>query len=156
MSDSFSSGAGGAGRSSHGSGGFTVHLADELEVYFSEVKDGRPVGFVASPKWRPPTDVFETADALIVYMDVAGLHREDFEVSLADGVLTISGERKPRVDGKRHYHAMEVQVGPFERRLRLPVRVDPNTMHAAYDLGFLEVRLKKIPRQSSSHSVKVE
>src|ERR1041384_7600263 len=62
------------------SGGFTVHLADGLEVSFSEVKDGRPVGFVASPKWRPPTDVFETADAMVIYMDVAGLKREDFEV----------------------------------------------------------------------------
>jgi HSP20 family molecular chaperone IbpA len=71
-------------------------------------------------------------------------------------VLTIAGERKPRVEGKRHYHAMEVQVGPFERRLLLPVPVDADTLHAAYDLGFLEVRLKKILRQSGSHSVKVE
>ena len=153
MSDSSSSSG---ARSSRGSGGFTVHLADELEVYFSEVKDGRPVGFVASPKWRPPTDVFETGDAIVIYMDVAGLQREDFQVSFADGVLTISGERKPRGDGKRHYHSMEVQVGPFERRLLLPVPVNPDTMHAAYDLGFLEVRLQKIPRPSGQHSVKVE
>ena len=152
MSDTSSAG----GRSSRGSGGFTVHLADELEVYFSEVKDGRPVGFVASPKWRPPTDVFETNDAIIIYMDVAGLQREDFQIALADGVLTIGGERKPRGDGKRHYHAMEVQVGPFERRLLLPVPVNPDTMHATYELGFLEVRLEKIPSPQGSHSVKVE
>jgi HSP20 family protein len=156
MSDSSSSSAGGSGRPSRGSGGFTVHLADELEVYFSEVRDGRPVGFVGSPKWRPPTDVFETADAMVIYMDVAGLQREDFQVSFADGVLTISGERKPRGEGKRHYHSMEVQVGPFERRLLLPVPVNPDTMHAAYDLGFLEVRLQKIPRPTGQHSVKVE
>jgi HSP20 family molecular chaperone IbpA len=51
---------------------------------------------------------------------------------------------------------MEVQVGPFERRLLMPVPVNPDTMHAAYDLGFLEVRLQKIPRPSGQHSVKVE
>jgi HSP20 family protein len=87
---------------------------------------------------------------------VAGLQREDFQIALADGVLTIGGERKPRGDGKRHYHAMEVQVGPFERRLLLPVPVNPDTMHATYEGGFLEVRLQKIPSPQGSHSVKVE
>src|SRR5262249_28418700 len=108
-----------------GSGAFTVHLADELEVYFNEVAHGRPVGFVASPKWKPPTDVYETAEDVVVHMDVAGVRPEDFTVEFSEGVLTIGGERQPRGEGKRHYHAMEVQVGPFERRLRLPVAVDP-------------------------------
>ena len=40
-------------RPSRGSGSLTVHLADELDVYFNEVAHGRPVGFVASPKWKP-------------------------------------------------------------------------------------------------------
>jgi len=75
MSDMSSSGG---SRPSRGSGSLTVHLADELEVYFNEVAHGRPVGFVASPKWKPPTDVYETADALVVHMDIAGLHAEDF------------------------------------------------------------------------------
>src|SRR2546427_2390389 len=88
MSDASSTGG---NRPSRGSGSFTVHLADELEVYFNEVAHGRPVGFVASPKWKPPTDVYETADALVVHMDIAGMHSEDFRVELADGILTISG-----------------------------------------------------------------
>jgi HSP20 family protein len=148
---------GSSGRPSRGSGGFTVHLADELEVYFNEVAHGRPVGFVASPKWKPPTDVYETADALVVHMDIAGMHAEDFLVEIVDGILKISGERLPRPEGKRHYHAMEVQIGPFERRLRLPTPVDPGSMHASYEAGFLEVRLRKLPAGTSgTHSVKVE
>src|SRR6266571_5802285 len=47
------------GRPPRGSGGTGVHLADELEVYFNEHAHGRPVGFVASPKWKQPTDVYE-------------------------------------------------------------------------------------------------
>src|SRR5712691_12496489 len=86
-----------------GSGGFTVHLADELEVYFNEVAHGRPVGFVASPKWKPRTDVYETDNELIVHMDIAGMHAEDFSVELNDGILKISGERTARQQGKRHY-----------------------------------------------------
>jgi hypothetical protein len=47
-------------RPSRGSGSLTVYLADELVVYFNEVAHGHPVGFVASPKWKPHTDVYET------------------------------------------------------------------------------------------------
>jgi HSP20 family protein len=145
----------GSHRSSR-SGAYTVHLADELEVYFNEVAHGRPVGFVASPKWKPPTDVYETADAIVVHMDIAGMQPEDFTVEFAEGVVTITGERAPRGEGKRHYHSMEVQVGPFERRLRLPVPVDPTSLRATYEHGFLEVRLTKLPqRLSGPHSVKV-
>jgi HSP20 family protein len=147
----------GSSRDPRGSGGFTVHIADELEVYFNEVAHGRPVGFVGSLKWKPPTDVYETDEAVVVHMDIAGMHAGDFNVSLAEGILTISGERLPRREGKRHYHAMEIQIGPFERRLRIPAPVDPDSVHASYEAGFLEVRLRKLQaRGSGTHSVKVE
>ncbi len=144
------------GRPPRGSGGTGVHLADELEVYFNEHAHGRPVGFVASPKWKPPTDVYETADDLVFHMDIAGMQPEAFTVEFAEGLLTIAGERAPRQEGKRHYHNMEVQVGPFERRFRTPVPVDPTSLRAVYEDGFLEVRLRKLPqRHSGPHSVKV-
>ena len=147
----------GSGQDSRGSGGFTVHIADELEVYFNEVARGRPVGFVGSLKWKPPTDVYETEDAVVVHMDIAGMRAGDFHVELAESILTISGERLPRREGKRHYHAMEIQIGPFERRLRIPAPVDPDSVHASYEAGFLEVRLRKLAvRRSGTHSVKVE
>jgi HSP20 family protein len=144
-------------RPSRGSGSLTVHLADELDVYFNEVAHGRPVGFVASPKWKPRTDVYETEQELIVHMDIAGMSAEDFHVELDDGILKIWGERPTRQQqGKRHYHAMEVQIGPFERRFRLPVVVDPVSIRAIYEHGFLEVRLaKQPPRSSGAQSVRV-
>jgi HSP20 family protein len=150
--------SGSSGRPSRGSGSFTVHPPEELEVYFNEVAHGRPVGFVASSKWKPPTDIFETDEALVVYMDIAGMRSEDFSVEYADGILTIAGERTARAhQGKPHYHAMEVQVGPFERRFRLPVPVDPESIHASYEQGFLEVRLTKLPaRLSGPQSVRVQ
>src|SRR3989441_2161295 len=113
-------------RPSRGSGSLTVHLPDELDVYFNEVAHGRPVGFVASPKWKPRTDVYETDGELIVHMDIAGMQADDFKVEVDEGILKIAGERIPRQQGRRHYHSMEVQIGPFERRFRLPVVVDPD------------------------------
>ena len=147
-------------RPSRGSGSLTVHLADELDVYFNEVAHGRPVGFVASPKWKPRTDVYETDSELIVHMDIAGVRAEDFSVELDEGILRISGERTTRQpgSGKRHYHAMEVQIGPFERRFRLPVVVDPASILATYADGFLEIRLAKEPsptRSSGAYAVRV-
>ena len=155
MADSGSFG-GGPNRPSRGSGGFTVHLADELDVYFNEVAHGRPVGFVNSPKWKPRADVYETDTELVVHMDISGMRAEDFSVEFNEGILTISGERTARREGKRHYHAMEVQVGPFERRFRVPVQVDPASIRANYEHGFLEIRFtKQAPRASGAHSVKV-
>ena len=80
-------------RPSRGSGSLTVHLADELDVYFNEVAHGRPVGFVASPKWKPRTDVYETDDELIVHMDIAGMQADDF-IAVSTMKFTRSAARK--------------------------------------------------------------
>jgi HSP20 family protein len=152
-----SPGGGAGGRPSRGSGAFTTHLAEELEVYFNEMAHGRPVGFVGSPKWKPPTDVYETDEEIVVHMDIAGMTSDAFTVEFADGILTIAGERTARHEGKPHYHSMEVQVGPFERRFRLPVTVDPESIRANYEHGFLQVRLAKVPvRLSGPQSVRVQ
>jgi HSP20 family molecular chaperone IbpA len=131
------------------SGPTTPHLAEELEVYFSDYVRGSRVGFVSTPKWRPPTDVYETDDGFVFVMDIAGVEPGEFAVALDGGLLTVSGERKERASGPREYHAMEVKVGPFERTFRLPKPVDPASLRATYDLGFLEVRVTKLPAASA-------
>ncbi len=135
------------------SGPVTPHSADELEVYFNDYVRGAPVGFVSTPKWRPATDLYETDDGFVVVMDIAGVEPGEFSVSLDAGMLTVSGERKERASGRREYHAMEIKVGPFERTFRLPKPVDPASLKATYDLGFLEIRLAKLP--ASPHAVGV-
>lgn len=138
------------------SGPKTPHLADELEVYFNEYVRGSPVGFVSGSKWRPSTDIYETDDAFVVVMDIAGVEPDGFSVTFDGGVLTVSGERHETASGRREYHAMEVKVGPFERRFRFPKRVDPASLRASYELGFLEIRLAKVPDRPSPVRVEVE
>ena len=150
------SGSSGPRRPPRGSGPFTAHSADELEAYFSEASLGRPVGFVQSAKWRPRADVYELERELVVQLDVSGMEAGEFTIEFSEGILTISGERRARRAGRRTYHAMEIQTGPFERRLRVPVPVDPATMEAAYTNGMLEVRLTRIPeRRAGAFSVRV-
>ena len=138
------------------SGPTTPHIADELEVYFNDYVRGSPVGFIATPKWRPATDVYETDDSFVFVMDIAGVEPGEFSVSLDGGMLTVSGERKERASGRREYHAMEVRVGPFERRFRFTEPVDPASLKATYELGFLEIRLSKIPEKARPVRVDVE
>lgn len=132
------------------------HLADELEVYFNEYVRGSPVGFVSTSKWRPPADIYETEDAFVVVLDIAGVEPDGFTVTFDAGVLTVAGERLEQASGRREYHAMEVKVGPFERRFRFARRVDPASLKATYELGFLEIRLAKIPEKPKPIRVDVE
>jgi HSP20 family protein len=138
------------------SGPTTPQLADELEVYLSECVRGSPVGFVSTPKWRPPADIYETDHFFVVVMDIAGIDPDGFSVTFDGGVLTVSGERQETASGRREYHAMEVKVGPFERRFRFPRRVDPASLRATYEVGFLEIRLAKVPDKPKPVRVEVE
>jgi HSP20 family protein len=131
-------------------------LADELEVYFNEYVRGARVGYVSTPKWRPPTDIYETEDSFVVVMDIAGVAPDGFSLTFDDGVLTISGERREQASGRREYHAMEVRVGPFERRFRFAQPVEPASLKATYELGFLEVRLAKSPQRPGPIRIDVE
>jgi len=107
--------------------------------------------------WAPPTDVYETETEFIVTMDIAGMDRRDISV-LTDGkVLTIRGVRNevaPR--GKKQFHKMEIQVGPFQRFIQIPGTIDGQSLHTNYANGFLEVRLKKKFGSPRKRNIKVE
>jgi HSP20 family protein len=96
--------------------------------------------------WRPPMDVFENEREYVVIMDIAGIRQEDVRVSYESGALTIQGVRHEIDYGtKRHFHIMEIDFGPFERRIQLPKIVDREKIEAMYKDGILEVRLEKKP-----------
>ncbi|MDA1192801.1 MAG: Hsp20/alpha crystallin family protein, partial [Candidatus Poribacteria bacterium] len=96
--------------------------------------------------WRPPIDVYETAETFIVRVELPGIRPdEDVKVELADNVLTIRGHRRDRSSRKKqHYHIAEINYGPFERMIALPDAIDEDASPIAhYEDGFLEVVLPK-------------
>ena len=97
---------------------------------------------VRSSAWSPPTDVYETEDAIIVRVEVAGMREEDFEIALEDGFLKISGTR-PDVPERRAYHQMEIRFGKFSTAVGLPAPVNVDKSHAEYEDGFLTITLPK-------------
>jgi|DewCreStandDraft_5_1066085.scaffolds.fasta_scaffold00408_54 HSP20 family protein len=94
---------------------------------------------------RPfPLDMYETDDALVVKAFLPGLRPEDVEVSVQGEVLTIRAEgQREEGEERRTYHYRELYHGPFVRSLALPVPVDADAAHAAYEQGILTITLPK-------------
>lgn len=99
---------------------------------------------VRSSVWTPPTDEYETEEAYIVRMEIAGMHEDDFEVSLENNTLFISGSRLDDVSERRAYQQMEIRFGKFASAISLPGPVDIEQASAEYKDGFLVVILPKI------------
>ncbi len=116
-------------------------------VRFTSLNDelNRLFGSQVSEPWTPAVDVYEDQENFVVQAELPGLKREDIEVSLHDGTLTISGERKPekRSEETEVYRA-ERYVGRFQRALVLPTTVAADKVKAGYTDGVLTVTLPKI------------
>lgn len=97
--------------------------------------------------WRPPTDVYETDDCVVVKVEIAGMEEPDFAVSLDGKNLTISGVRRDPA-AKLGYQQMEILYGNFETDVHLVRAIDEDKIEAVYQNGFLSLRLPKVkPRQ---------
>jgi len=105
---------------------------------------------IRTTSWRPPTDVFETDDAYVVRVEIAGMREEDFSIELDGRILTIRGTR-PDVPERRAYHQMEIRFGEFGTEVELPGPVVADQVKAHYQDGFLRAVLPKM----RSHQVPV-
>src|SRR5499427_8718846 len=95
-------------------------------------------------RWRPDADIYETASAFEIVVDLAGVGDDDFEVQLFDDALVVEGQRRllaPRESAV--YHAASIRQGPFRMNLPLPGPIDADRVEAHYDRGLLRVTLPK-------------
>jgi HSP20 family protein len=94
--------------------------------------------------WAPPVDIFERQDHLVIRAEVPGVQKEDMDVRIENGVLTLHGERKQETDLKEeNTHRMERVYGAFTRSFSLPTSVDAAKVTATYRDGVLEVTVPK-------------
>ena len=114
--------------------GRLANLQDELDRLFESPLTG----------WAPALDVHEDKDSFSIRVELPGMRREDIAVSLQDGALVISGERKEeKVTEGTEVHRQERFYGRFSRALTLPSAVAGDKVKAQYKDGILTVTLPK-------------
>ena len=115
---------------------------------------GRERSYPASPAgvWVPPVDILESKDSYLIRAELPGMKKEDLNLEVKDGTLTLSGERKfEETANGVEYHRVERVAGKFSRSFYLPQTVKHDGIKASYRDGILEVHVPKAeeakPRQ---------
>ena len=94
--------------------------------------------------WSPAVDVKETDNSFVLTADIPGLTKKDIKVNVANGKLSISGERTYETDQENdNYHYRERRFGTFDRSFNLPDTVDEEKISASFKIGILNVSLPK-------------
>jgi HSP20 family protein len=133
-------------------------LRREIDRLFGDFEGGfwsspfRYPSFNVEPMWRretsvsavPAVDIIEKDKAYEITAELPGMEEKDIEVSVANGTLTIKGEKQEvKEEKKKDYYLRERHFGSFERCFRVPEGVDVNTIAANFKKGVLTVTLPK-------------
>lgn len=107
--------------------------------------------------WAPNTDVYLTEEGMVIRIELAGMRREDLELTVENQQLTISGHRSDGCrTGKCSFVMMEIDYGPFQTTLDLPLGYDLSRARASYQNGFLRIVVpEKIQGAGTSVSISV-
>ena len=118
----------------------------EFDRLFDRFFFGQDAEARSLASWTPVVDVKEDEDAIRVSTELPGLTAEDVKVTVENGVLSISGEKKQEAEeGEKgsSYYLVERQYGKFERCFTLPRSVDADKVKAKFENGVLNVDLPK-------------
>ena len=128
-------------------------MRDEMDRVFEQFERG-------FPRWPsvfrrgngdvavmvPEFDVRENTNAITIEAELPGVDEKDVSVTMANGMLTIKGEKKQQKEEKaENYYLAERSYGAFERSLRLPDTIDETKVEAKFDKGVLKVTAAKKP-----------
>ncbi|HZO63343.1 MAG TPA: Hsp20/alpha crystallin family protein [Gaiellaceae bacterium] len=114
---------------------------EQLEELFADL--WQLSGFTARRGgYRPHVDCYRSDEppAVTVVVDLPGIDPEDVEITVSERTVTIAGERRrPRRESRVSYRQMEIEYGPFHRRISLAEDVDPDRAEALYERGRLTI-----------------
>jgi HSP20 family protein len=122
-------------------------LQNEINRVFGNLSD--PESNSATAEWAPAVDVVEYQNRFELLVDLPGVDSRSVEITLDNGVLTLSGERREETqvtsaaDGVPQRQRRERHVGRFHRRFILPDTVDTESVSAKGNNGVLEISISK-------------
>jgi len=109
---------------------------------------------MSNVSWSPNVDLEETKSDYIIHAELPGMNKKDIDISVENDILTISGEKKERVQTKdSNCLISEIASGNFTRSFRLPAQIDPDKIEAKWDNGILVVQ---IPKSEVAKARKIE
>jgi HSP20 family protein len=116
-------------------------MPEQLEELFAEL--WQLPGFSGRHRgYRPHADCYRSDDppAVTVVVDLPGIDPADVEITVSERTVNIVGERRrPRHGSRVSYRQMEIEYGPFQRRVSLAEDVDPEGAEAQYERGQLKI-----------------
>ena len=117
----------------------------------------RDFGFTTGSTWVPPVDIYQTGEhELVLKAELPEMTREDIDVTVDKGTLTIKGEKKFSGEVKEEqFHRIERRYGTFSRSFSLPTSVDPSRVAAEYKNGVLTVTLP-LREEAKPRTIKVD
>lgn len=126
---------------------------DEMSRRLSRFFEGRDI---PSADWSPSADISETDKEYRIRAALPDVKKDDVDVSLEGGVLTIRGERRARKEEKNEtMHRVEIEAGTFLRSFSMPDDADPDKVDAKLENGVLDVTIAKRP-EAKPETKKIE
>jgi HSP20 family protein len=111
---------------------------------FDDLLNQFPTTWKDSSLHNPPVNIHETSDAYHVELSAPGLNKEDFQVKVEDGLLTISYEQKEETKSEDYKTVRrEFSQRSFKRSFTVEDQVNVDNIEAKYDQGVLKLRLPK-------------
>ena len=135
-----------------------AHLQDRINRVFTDYgRQSTDEGLMSGGAWVPPVDIYQNGDhELVLKAELPDMTREDIDITVDNGTLTIRGEKKLSNDLKEEqFHRIERRYGTFSRSFSLPQTVDPGRVSAEYKNGVLTVRLP-LREEAKPRSIKVD
>jgi HSP20 family protein len=134
-------------RASRGNGKAFPSLINDFfsDPFFTPSMERFPSPFTSGLNEMPSANLRETNNEYIVELSAPGLNKEDFNVDLQDGVLTISSEKEEEEnkDEGKDYKRREFSYSSFARSFTLPENISEEKIEAKYNNGVLEVKIPK-------------
>ncbi|HVN24183.1 MAG TPA: Hsp20/alpha crystallin family protein [Syntrophorhabdales bacterium] len=124
-------------------------LAGRMEQDFFELVTGRMhVPAAVGATWKPPLDIYELENEIIIKLELAGVKRKEISIVQEGNRIRISGSRNMGAREQIHtYHQMEINYGEFERVIVVSDAVRIGEVKATYRDGFLIIRAQKRPAE---------
>jgi HSP20 family protein len=134
-----------------------AQLQDRINRVFSDAYGRSDEGLMTSGTWVPPVDIFQNGDhEVVLKAELPDMTREDIDITVDNGTLTIRGEKKLSQEVKEEsFHRIERRYGTFSRSFSLPQTVDSAKVGAEYKNGVLTVRLP-LREEAKPRQIKVD